>query len=297
MVSVDYRLSPQNPFPAAILDVLVAYLSLLYPSSDAPYKPVDASRVVFAGDSAGGVLLFCVLQVLLHNVSDSHIRFKEKTIPLPIPKPAGTAVISLPGDFMHSLPSFEANRTHDLFLEVPWHRPDYPSCPLWPVDPPRPDIYCSTESFNHPLVTLALLKSWEGAPPIWLASGEEVFADGAKAVARRAARQNVHVTWMQFEAMPHCFPIVPGLTQSKQTRAFMKNWAMFCRRCVDGADNDDQKVKAIRVSYPDAEEQISELEGPADPSLEEIESMIRTKVRLADREFKQHLSQVVRAKF
>ena len=29
--SVRYRLAPQNPFPAALLDALVSYLTLLYP--------------------------------------------------------------------------------------------------------------------------------------------------------------------------------------------------------------------------------------------------------------------------
>lgn len=48
--SVRYRLAPQNPFPAAVLDGLVSYLTLLYPPAGAVHEPVSASDIVFAGD-------------------------------------------------------------------------------------------------------------------------------------------------------------------------------------------------------------------------------------------------------
>lgn len=48
--SVRYRLAPQNPFPAAVLDALVAYLTLLYPPPDAYHEPVKPEHIVFAGD-------------------------------------------------------------------------------------------------------------------------------------------------------------------------------------------------------------------------------------------------------
>ncbi|KAL9633075.1 MAG: hypothetical protein Q9164_004917 [Protoblastenia rupestris] len=296
VVSIEYRLSPQNVFPAAILDVLVAYLSLLYPSPSSAHGPVDPSRIVFAGDSAGGVLLFCVLQFLLQTVSHAPILFHSRTVSFPIQAPSGIAVLSLPGDLSQSLPSYEVNRVNDLFLEVPWYHPDYPSCPIWPANPPRPDIYCPMSSFLHPLVTLALAKFWAGTPPIWLASGEELFADGAKAVARRAALQDVNVTWTQFEAMPHCFPTVPGLIHSRQARVLMEKWANFCRECVDGELIGRQRVKASKVGFKDAREQPMDLENPGDPSFKDIERMIEAKVRLVDKVFKQELCRGVQSK-
>lgn len=48
--SVRYRLSPQHAFPAALLDALVSYLTLLYPPPDAFHEPVLPEHVVFAGD-------------------------------------------------------------------------------------------------------------------------------------------------------------------------------------------------------------------------------------------------------
>ena len=47
VVSVDYRLAPENPFPAALEDAVAAYRWLLDDGH-------PAGRVVFLGESAGG---------------------------------------------------------------------------------------------------------------------------------------------------------------------------------------------------------------------------------------------------
>ena len=48
--SVRYRLAPQNPFPAALVDALTSYLALLYPPEGAFHEAVRPEDVVFAGD-------------------------------------------------------------------------------------------------------------------------------------------------------------------------------------------------------------------------------------------------------
>ncbi len=53
-LSVDYRLAPENPHPAALEDSLAAYRALLS-------QGVDPTRIIIGGDSAGGGLALATL--------------------------------------------------------------------------------------------------------------------------------------------------------------------------------------------------------------------------------------------
>jgi acetyl esterase/lipase len=50
---LNYRLAPQHPFPAAFIDLVLAYKYLIDPPPGALHDPVDPAKIVIAGDSAG----------------------------------------------------------------------------------------------------------------------------------------------------------------------------------------------------------------------------------------------------
>lgn len=69
----------------------------------------------------------------------------------------------------------------------------------------------------------------------------------------------------------------------------MEKWATFCRECVDGSFIGRKRVKASKVSFKDAREQQVDLEDARDPSLHDVERMIRAKVQVVDKAFKEEL--------
>lgn len=55
--SVRYRLAPQNPFPAALIDALQSYLTLLHPPKGAFHDPVRPENIVVSGDRCVAVAI------------------------------------------------------------------------------------------------------------------------------------------------------------------------------------------------------------------------------------------------
>ncbi|KAJ7490392.1 alpha/beta-hydrolase [Mycena galericulata] len=114
--AVNYRKAPQYPWPCPLQDVLAAYLYLIRPPPNALHKAVPPSKIVLAGDSAGGGLCLTTLSILRD---------------MGIPMPAGCVLISPWVDLTHSFPSVMENTETDItppfgFLAKP--------STLWPVD-------------------------------------------------------------------------------------------------------------------------------------------------------------------
>ncbi|KAF2111713.1 alpha/beta hydrolase fold-domain-containing protein [Lophiotrema nucula] len=236
--SVRYRLSPQNPFPAALLDAFTAYLTLLYPPADAPHAPVPASDIVFAGDSAGGLLSASLLQLLLqiHRQNPTKdtlptVSFHGKTVEIPLP--AGTALVSPWLDVTRSLPSVEALAKYD-YLPPPSHTANmkYPPCDAWPANPPRADLYCEASAMLHPIVSPLAARDWKNSPPVFFSLGEEMLRDEDAFLAQRLLSQGVKVVYREFEAMPHVFAYM--LEYHPASSVHFSEFAEFCKGVVEG---------------------------------------------------------------
>ncbi|KAF9357654.1 hypothetical protein BGX26_003329 [Mortierella sp. AD094] len=105
---VDYRLAPEDPFPAAIHDAYAAYLYLTQANHEAinlcnngrnqhPVLPIDPNNIVLAGDSAGaGVAI--ALQLYLRDYVQPSVQPK-------LVMPPVTVLISAWTDISTSMPS------------------------------------------------------------------------------------------------------------------------------------------------------------------------------------------------
>ncbi|KAI9843127.1 MAG: hypothetical protein M1837_006580 [Sclerophora amabilis] len=293
--SVRYRLAPQQPFPAALVDALISYLSLLYPPPNSVHAPVPASQIVFAGDSAGGGLSLCLLQFILslHHQSQPDspptMLFHGHRVPVPIP--AGVACSSAWANISCSLPSYQENAKYDFLPPATsGSASKYPPCEIWPpkTGRKRQTLYADDSCLIHPLVSPVTAPSWAGAPPILLLTGEEMLSDENDFIARRIAATepaepgeaaNV-IIYQQYKTMPHAFAqVLPWTSGSKKCYA---SWASFMRDCCDedGAARARLKSRASVVepkTLQETEVEFSELARGLD--MASVKEMIRAAIR------------------
>ncbi|KAL3459990.1 alpha/beta hydrolase fold-domain-containing protein [Aspergillus heterothallicus] len=213
VLSVRYHLAPQHPFPAALLDALTVYLSLLYPPENAFHSAVPPSHIVLAGDSAGGNLATALLQTVFH----LHRAASTSTLPtvlfhgkhVPIPLPAGIALNSPSLNLTRSMHDTEIGTRYDYLPPPSLNPANSPPCTIWPADPPRADL---------------------GAPPMFISCGQELVADECCFLAQSAARQGVVVVWERYEAMPHCFAQI--LAGTRVSGRALQGFTRFIRDVV-----------------------------------------------------------------
>lgn len=239
ILSVRYRLAPQHPFPAALVDALTAYLSLIHPPPGSLHDPIPANKIIIAGDSAGGNLSLVLLQTLLTLQRASHtFRFHDQ--PVTAELPAGIATISPWCDISRSMPSALHNAKFDYLTSpqqasddpadrTPFRSLPFPPDDAWPAAPPRIDMYANANILRHPLVSplAAPAELWKGAPPVFVSVGEEGLADEGLILARRVHQAGAPVVVEQFEGMPHCHGIMMIATPAG--KRFFQGLAGFCR--------------------------------------------------------------------
>jgi len=169
--ALDYRLSPENRFPAQLEDALHAYRWLLE-------NGTHPENLVVAGDSAGGNLTLALL-----------LGARDAKLPLP----ALAIVLSPATGFHNDHECVAANEEYDWI--------DSRMLAQWT------DWFCDPAQRQDPLVS-PVLADLRGLPPIYIQAGrDEILYDGIKAFADRAKHQGADVVLEAWDHMNHDFQV------------------------------------------------------------------------------------------
>jgi acetyl esterase/lipase len=175
-LSIDYRLAPENPFPAAVEDSISAYKWLLSQGT--------ASRnIIIAGDSAGAGLTVSTM-----------VSSRENAIPLP----AAAVLISpwvdlaLTGDSMLSKADIDPYMKKEELMK--WAK-----------------AYVGNSDMRTPLAS-PLYAELSGLPPMLIQVGTaEILLDDAIRVADRAGKDGEEVTLNTAEDMCHVWHVFSSM--------------------------------------------------------------------------------------
>ena len=170
VISVDYRLAPEYPYPAAVDDALAAYEALLHDG----VAPAD---IILAGESAGGGLAIATL-----------VNARDHGLPLP----AAAFVMSPYADLTLAGTTIETRREVDPLLSREALQARIPD-------------YTSGQDPSLGLVS-PIFADLSGLPPLIIQAGtHEVLLDDALRLAREAATADVEVTVNITPGVPHVF--------------------------------------------------------------------------------------------
>jgi len=192
-----YRLAPEHPFPAALDDALAAYRFIV------EHENIDPSRLLFAGDSAGGGLVLSLT-----------MKLRQKGLPLP----RAIVTFSPWADLATTGASLDENSD---------------SCAMFAGITIRnaARFYVGNSESHDPLLS-PLYGDFKDFPPLLIhAATDEVLRDDSIRVAERAHAAGVPVTFRMWRGVPHVWQFFAAVLP--EARESLEDVTKFVRKHLD----------------------------------------------------------------
>ena len=194
----DYRLAPENQFPAAVEDATAVYRALLA-------HGCQAERLVVAGDSAGGGLALSLLLTLRASGT---------------PLPAAAVLFSPWTDLAATGESIRTNASRCAMF----NGPDIG---------PSARYYLGGADPRNPLAS-PLYSDLTGLPPLLIHVGaDECLRDDSTRLAEKARAAGVPVELKIWPVVPHVWQLAPHLVP--EARQSLRESAAFLRAQISAA--------------------------------------------------------------
>ena len=195
--SINYRLAPEDPYPAGLDDAYFAYKWLL------EEKSIPAENLIIMGDSAGGGLTLA----LLYRIGIQNL-----------PQPKAAICMSPWTDLTLTSETYKTKAEEDVFFNLTNMETSAKA-------------YLHTHSPENPEIS-PIFANFNGFPPIFLQVGtREMLLNDSLIIAEKMKEKGVSVTVDVWEEMFHAFlifsaiPIIGKLTP--EFRQALKNVKKF----------------------------------------------------------------------
>ena len=203
-ISIDYRMPPDHPHPAAVDDVEKVYRALL--------QDHDPTKMALGGTSAGGGLTMASIH-----------RFKDRSLPLPAAIYLGTpwADLTKTSDTLYTMEGVDRILgTHDGILKA------------------AAQLYAGETDLKDPLVS-PVYGDFSDFPPAYLVTGtrDMLLSDTAR-VAQKMRVAGTEVDLIVFEGLSHAeYALVADSPESRQAYQGLAEFLRLHLGRQDGSDD------------------------------------------------------------